>query len=181
MLLNCGVEEDSWESFRLQGNPTKGNQSRISSLEGLMLKLKLQYYGQSVEELTHLKRPWCWERLKVGEKGTTEDEMVGWHHWLNGHEFEQALGVGDGHGGLACCSPWGHKESDTTERLNWTELIQLYQHCWLYLFFTELPLYLCWNSTNHIWWMYFYTLYSLPLIYLSILIPIPYISISVAF
>ena len=48
----------------------------------------------------------------------TEDEMVGWHHQLNGHEFEQALGDGEGQGGLACCSPWGHKESDTTERLN---------------------------------------------------------------
>ena len=48
----------------------------------------------------------------------TEDEMAGWHHRLDGHEFEQALGVGEGQGGLACCSPWGHKESDTTERLN---------------------------------------------------------------
>ena len=57
------------------------------------------------------------------EKGTTEDEMVGWHHQLNGHEFEQALGVRDGQGGLACCSPWGRKESDRTERLNWTELL----------------------------------------------------------
>ena len=54
------------------------------------------------------------------EKGTTEDEMVGWHHWLNGREFEQAPGVGDGQGSLACCSPWGRKESDTTEQLNWT-------------------------------------------------------------
>ena len=52
------------------------------------------------------------------EKGTTEDEMVGWHHRLDGHEFEQALGVGDGQGSLACCSPWGRKELDTTERLN---------------------------------------------------------------
>ena len=52
------------------------------------------------------------------EKGMTEDEMVGWHHWLNGHEFEQALGVGDGQGSLSYCSPWGRKESDTTERLN---------------------------------------------------------------
>ena len=52
------------------------------------------------------------------EKGTTEDEMVGWHHRLNGHKFKQALGVGDGQGSLACCSPWGHKESDTTEWLN---------------------------------------------------------------
>ena len=62
-------------------------------------------------------KDWRWE-----EEGTTEDEMVGWHHWLNGHEFEWSPGVGDGQGGLACCSPWGHKESDTTELLNWTEL-----------------------------------------------------------
>ena len=55
------------------------------------------------------------------EKGMIENEMVGWHHQLNGHEFEQALGVGDGQGSLACCSPWGHKESDMTEQLNWTE------------------------------------------------------------
>ena len=52
------------------------------------------------------------------EKGMTEDEMVGWHHRLNGHEFEQTLGVGDRQGSLACCSPWGHKELDTTEWLN---------------------------------------------------------------
>jgi len=52
----------------------------------------------------------------------TEDEMVEWHHQLSGHEFEQALGVGDAQGGLAFCSPWGRKESDTTEQLNWTEL-----------------------------------------------------------
>ena len=55
------------------------------------------------------------------EKGTTEDEMAGWHHWLDGHEFEWTLGVGDGQGGLACCDSWGCKESDTTEQLNWTE------------------------------------------------------------
>ena len=55
------------------------------------------------------------------EKGMPEDEMVGWHHWLDGHEFEQALGFGDGHGSLACCSPWGRKEPDMTEWLNWTE------------------------------------------------------------
>ena len=58
------------------------------------------------------------------EKGTTEDEMVRWHHRLNGHEFGWTPGVGDGQGSLACCGSWGHKESDTTERLNWTELIQ---------------------------------------------------------
>ena len=61
-----------------------------------------------------------------GEKGMTEDEMAGWHHWLNGREFEWTLGVGDGQGGLACCNSWGRKESDTTERLNWTERVS---HC----------------------------------------------------
>ena len=55
------------------------------------------------------------------EKGTMEDEMAGWHHLLDGHEFEWTLGVGDGQGGLACCNSWGRKESDTTERLNWTD------------------------------------------------------------
>ena len=75
------------------------------------------------KELIHLKRPWCWERLKAGEeKGVTEDEMVGWHHRLNGHEFGWTLGVGDRQGGLVCCDSWGCKNSDTTEQLNWTEL-----------------------------------------------------------
>ena len=55
------------------------------------------------------------------EKGTTEDEMAGWHHWLDGNEFRWTPGVGDGQGGLACCNSWGRKELDTTERLNWTE------------------------------------------------------------
>ena len=56
------------------------------------------------------------------EKGTTEDEMGGWHHWLDGRESEWTPGDGDGQGGLVCCDSWGRKESDTTERLNWTEL-----------------------------------------------------------
>ena len=63
---------------------------------------------------------WRWE-----EKGMTEDEMVGCHHRLNGHEFEYTLGDGDGQGSLACCSPWGHKELDMTERLNWTEVLRV--------------------------------------------------------
>ena len=70
------------------------------------------------EEPTHWKRPWCWERLRQEEKEATEDEMVGRHHWLNGHEFEQTLGDSEGQGSLACCSPWGHKELDTTECLS---------------------------------------------------------------
>jgi len=56
------------------------------------------------------------------EKGTTEDEMAGWHHWFDGHEFEWTPGVGNGQGGLAFCDSWGRKELDMTERLNWTEL-----------------------------------------------------------
>ena len=55
------------------------------------------------------------------EKGATEDEMAGWHHWLDGRESEWTPGVGDGQGGLACCDSWGRKESDTTERLDWTD------------------------------------------------------------
>ena len=102
----------------------KGNQSWYS-LEGLMLKLKLQYFVHLIWRTDSWKRLW-WARARVGvrdwrqeEKGTTEDEIVGWHHWLSGHEFEQAPGVGDGQGSLACCSPWSHKDSDTTEWLNW--------------------------------------------------------------
>ena len=64
------------------------------------------------------KDPVTWKDWRKEEKGTTEDEMVGWHHWLNGHEFAQAPGAGEGQGSLACCSPWGHNESDMTERLN---------------------------------------------------------------
>ena len=60
------------------------------------------------------------------EKETTEDEMVGWHHRLDGHEFEKAPGVGGGQGNLACCSTWGHKESDMTEQLNWTDPVSNY-------------------------------------------------------
>ena len=75
------------------------------------------------EELTHLKRPWCWERWKREEKGTTEDEMVGWHHRLNGHEFEWTPGLGDGQGGLVCCSPWGHRvRHNWAAELNWTKI-----------------------------------------------------------
>ena len=82
------------------------------SLEGLMLKLKLQYFDHlTSEEPTHWKRPDAGKDWRQKEKGATEDEMVGWHHWLNEHEFEQTLGDGGGQRSLACCSPWGHKES----------------------------------------------------------------------
>ena len=81
-----------------------------------MLKLKLQFFGHLMRRVDSLENT-----LMLGgqeEKGMTEDEMVGWHHRLNGHEFEQAPGVGDGQRSLVCYSPWGHKESDTTEQLN---------------------------------------------------------------
>ena len=68
------------------------------------------------------KDPGAGKVWRQEKKATTKDEMVGWHPWLNGHEFEQAPGVSDGQGSLACCSPWGGKELDMTEWLNWTEL-----------------------------------------------------------
>ena len=66
------------------------------------------------------KEPNAGKDWRQEEMGRTEDEMVGWYHLLSGHEFDQVLGVCDGPGGLVCCSPWGHKESETTEQLNWT-------------------------------------------------------------
>ena len=81
------------------------------------------------KEWTHWKRPWCWERLKMGGEGTTEDELVGWYHRLNGRGFEQAPVVGDGQGSLVCCSPWGCKESDMPEWLNWTDWMTGYRNC----------------------------------------------------
>ena len=77
------------------------------------------------------------------EKGTTEDEMAGWHHWLDGCEFEWTLGVGDGQGGLACCSSWGPKESDTNEQLNWTELIPIYAYVVLHAHVSGVCLVVC--------------------------------------
>ena len=99
------------------------------SLQGLMLKLTLHTLAIWWEELTLIQKdPDAGRDWGQEEKGMTEDEMFGWHHWLNGHEFGWTLGVGDGQGGLACCGSWGGKESDMTERLNWTELSAL---CWL--------------------------------------------------
>ena len=105
------------------------------SLEGLILKLKLQYFGHLMWRTDHLKRPWCWVRLKAGGEGDDR----GWDHWMA--PMTQwtwvwvFLGVGDGQGGLTCSSPWGCKELDTTEWLNWTEELQNeFQLCGLKLF-----------------------------------------------
>ena len=125
-LLNWGAREGSWESLRQQGDQTSSILKEINpeySLEGLMLKLKKAQ--TPILCLPDAKNWLIWKDPDAGkdwrweEKGwMTEDEMVGWHHRLNGHEFEQAPGGGEGQGSLACCSSWGHKESDTTE---WTE------------------------------------------------------------
>ena len=88
-------------------------------LEGLMLKLKHQYFGQLMQRADSLeKNPDAGKDSRQEEKGTTEDEMAGWHHRLNGHGFGWTPGIGDGHGGLACRGSRGHKESDKTEKLN---------------------------------------------------------------
>ena len=80
-----------------------------------MLKLKLQYFGHLMGRTDSLEKTLMWERLKAGREGDDRDEMVGWHHQLDGHEFEQAPGVGDEQGSLVCCSPGVCKESDMTE------------------------------------------------------------------
>ena len=90
------------------------------SLKGLMLEVPMPC-PPDVKRWPIRKYPNAGKDWRQEEKVTSEDEMVGWHHWLDGHEFEQAAGVGDGQGSLACCGPWGHKESDTAEQLNWTE------------------------------------------------------------
>ena len=93
------------------------------SLEGLMLKLKLQYFGHLMWRTDSLEKTLMLGKIEGRRRrGMTEDEMVGWHHWLSGHEFKYTPGVNDGQWGLACCSPWGHKELDTTEQLNWNGL-----------------------------------------------------------
>ena len=105
------------------------------SLEGLILKLKLQYFVHLMWKADSFGKPWCLERWRREEKGITEDEMVGRHHRLNEHESEWTLGFGDGQGSLACCSPWVLKESDTTELLKWSELNWTeYKYRQLYIF-----------------------------------------------
>ena len=122
MFLNCGVEEDSWESLGLQEiQPVrpKGNQSwifigRTDAEAETPILWPPDVKNWLIWKDPDARKDWSWEK-----KGTTEDEMVGWNHQLDGHEFEQAPGVGDGQGSLACCGPQGHKESDMTEWLNW--------------------------------------------------------------
>ena len=110
--------------YQAEQTARRSNQSilKISpecSLEGLMLKLKLLYFGHLSKELTHLKRLWCWEGLGAGGEGDDR----GWDGWMASLTLLTWVWVnswvGDGQGGLACCNSWDHKESDMTERLNW--------------------------------------------------------------
>ena len=123
MLLNCGAGETLESSLNCKGlkpvNP-KGNQSWIfigrtdTETEPPIL------WAPDVKNWLIGKDPDAGKDWRQEEKGTTEDKMVGWHHWLYGHEFEQALGVGDEQGSLVCCSPWGPKS--WTWLSDWTEL-----------------------------------------------------------
>ena len=125
MLLSCSAGKDSWESLAWHRDQT--SQSSRKSVLNIHWKDWCRR-GSSItlaawcEELTHLKDPDAGKDWGREEKGMTEDEMVGWYYWFDEYEFEYTPGVGDGQGGLACCSPWGCKESDMTEQVNWTEL-----------------------------------------------------------
>ena len=88
------------------------------SLEGLMVKLKLQYFGHLMRRADSFEKTLMLGKIEGRRRRGRQNEMVRWHHQLHGHEFEQAPGVGEGQGSLECCSPWGLKESDTTEQLN---------------------------------------------------------------
>ena len=127
MLLKCGVGEDSWESLGLQGDPTspfwrRSARSDFFGRNDAKAETPVLWPPHAKSWLTgkvsDAGRDWGQE-----EKGTTEDEMAGWHHRLDGREFEWTPGIGEGQGGLACCNSWGHKESDTTERLIGTECV----------------------------------------------------------
>ena len=110
--------ESPWDSKEIQPVYPKGNPSWIIGRTDAEAETPI-LWPPDMKNWLSWKEPDAGKDWRREEKGTTEDETVGWHHWLNGHEFEWTPGVGDGHGGLAFCSPWSRKESDTTERLNW--------------------------------------------------------------
>ena len=117
MLLNCGIGKDSWESLdseEIKSVNPKGNQSWIfigrTDAEDEAAKL----WPPDEKSWLIGKDPNAGKNWGQEEKGATEDEMVGWHHQLNGHEFEQTQGDSEGQGNLVCLSPWGRKELDTT-------------------------------------------------------------------
>ena len=110
--------------LRVSWTARRSNQSILReispeySLEGLMLKLKFQYFGHVMQRTDSLENTLMLEKTEGRRRRGWQDEIVGWHHWLDGHEFEQALGDDERQGSLACCSLWGLKESGMTEQLN---------------------------------------------------------------
>ena len=131
MFLNCGVGELEIPSDCKEIKPVnpQGNQSwKITGRTDAEAKVPIHWPPDAKSWLLR-KDPDVGKDWRKEEKGMTEDEMVGWHHRLNRHEFEQAPGVGDGQGSLGCCSPWGFKESDTTEQMNWTEHFCIFEIC----------------------------------------------------
>ena len=112
--------------LRVPWTARRSNQSILKeispgcTLEGLILKLKLQSFGHLMRRSDLFEKKLMLGKIEGRRRRGWQDEMVGWHHRFNGHGFGWTLGVGDGQGGLACCSSWGHKELDTTEWLNWT-------------------------------------------------------------
>ena len=116
-LIHGQLHSTSWQGHCLLAR--RSNQSILKeinleySLEGLILKLKLQYFGHLMQRTDLLEKDLdAGKDWRQEEKGTTEDEMAGWHHWLNGHEAEQTLRDSERQGSLVCCHLWGHKESD---------------------------------------------------------------------
>ena len=136
MLFYYGVGEDFWESLgckETQPVHSKGDQSWVFIGRTDVEAETPVLWPPDVKSWLILKDPDAGKDWGQEEKGTTEDEMVGWHHQLSGHGFGWTPGVGDGQGGLACSSSWGHKESNTTEQLKWTELnlqLTLSSHLW---------------------------------------------------
>ena len=120
MLLNCGVGEDSKE---IQPVHPKGDQCWMFIGRTDVEAETPILWPPDAKSWLMCKDPDAGKDWGQEEKGTTEDETIGWHHQLNGHGFGWPLGVGDGQGGLACCGSWGRRESDMTEWLNWTNSI----------------------------------------------------------
>ena len=113
--------------LRVHWTARRSNQSILKeislgcSLEGLTLKLKLQYFGHLMRRVDSLEKTLMLGGIGGRRKKGRQDEMAGWHHRLDGHEFGWTPGANDGQVGLVCCDSWGRKESDTTEWLNWTD------------------------------------------------------------
>ena len=152
MLLNC-----VWCWRRLLRVPWRTRRSNESTLKEISPETPI-LWSLDVKNWLIGKVPDAGKDWRQKEKGTTEDKVVGWHHQLDEHEFEWALGDGNGQGGLVCCSPWGHKELDTTERLKWTETVRSLRRIYLILLSPESGTVsgTCWIHNYNVFWnMYF--------------------------